>query len=916
MVAVLGIIGALVYYTNTSNLFGTQAATTIVGTTATTSLSSLNDGLVGHWTFNGDTISGTTVSDVSGNGNNGTLSNGPVPMTGQVGQGMKFDGVDDYISSPHSSSYNFAYNQNFSIGLWVKIPANQTDVTSISNIILQKWPNTGGYPYAIRVINQTHGTTADRGKLIFARYDGTNNPSIKSRYPLNDNAWHRVDFLKRGSILELYVDGILESTVTDTTIGNTTNSDPLYFGVETANTYRLNGSLDDVRIYNRALSADEVYRLYQLGKGTKIATTLTNSDAVDNSLVGHWRLDEGSGTTALDSSGNGNTGTLTNSPTWTTGRLGGGVSFDGSSKYITMGSSAVLSPASELTLGVWVYPTSNNTYDPILVRWNGPADKRSYALDIYNGTLRFHLANDCLVGSIVTLTDVSTITLNTWTYVSATFDGTTMKLYRNGDPVASAGSAGICVSNATTELGGDTISPGYFRGSLDEARIYDRALSQKEIVDLYRKTVPTGLENGLVGHWTFDGPDISGTTAYDRSGIGSNATLVNGAKVTPGKLGQDIYLDGTNDYLSVANHSAQHFGTGDFTYSFWVNFDQTQTGVLFSNGTYVDGIMFYRYDNGTTYLWIANANGQSSAWNPPTNTWQHVVLRRESGTVYMYADGVQKFTLGLPGNVTDVSASGMRIGYGFAGSANVVLDGKIDDFRMYNRALSVEEIQDLYHKGQGVNMDGFACGKAQVHDVDYNYYDTIQIGTQCWMKQNMRVGTRISGATNQTNNSTIEKWCYSNTDSNCTSNDPNVPDGGLYQWNEAMQYSTTPGAQGICPSGWHIPTHDEFTTLERSLCTSGTCSTDFPYDTTTTGYRGTTEGTKLQPGGTSGLNFNLAGNGFSGSFFNRGSFGNFWSSSESGAVAWYRVVDSASAQVYRTTNFKSYGFSVRCLKDS
>ena len=55
----------------------------------------------------------------------------------------------------------------------------------------------------------------------------------------------------------------------------------------------------------------------------------------------------------------------------------------------------------------------------------------------------------------------------------------------------------------------------------------------------------------------------------------------------------------------------------------------------------------------------------------------------------------------------------------------------------------------------------------------------------------------------------------------------------LYQWNEAMQYSSTPGAQGICPAGWHIPTHDQFTTLERSVCTSGSCATDFPYDITT-----------------------------------------------------------------------------------
>jgi uncharacterized protein (TIGR02145 family) len=183
------------------------------------------------------------------------------------------------------------------------------------------------------------------------------------------------------------------------------------------------------------------------------------------------------------------------------------------------------------------------------------------------------------------------------------------------------------------------------------------------------------------------------------------------------------------------------------------------------------------------------------------------------------------------------------------------------------------------------------------------------------MKQSLRTGTRINVATAQTNNSTIEKYCYSDTAGNCTSNNPNQPDGGLYQWNEAMQYSTTPGARGICPSGWHIPTHDQLTTMERNICTSGSCATDFPYDTSTTGYRGTNEGTKLKPNGTSALEVNLAGYSLGGSFVSRGTLGVLWSSSESGAYAWCRYVASGSAQVGRSADGKSSGFSVRCLKD-
>ncbi len=212
-------------------------------------------------------------------------------------------------------------------------------------------------------------------------------------------------------------------------------------------------------------------------------------------------------------------------------------------------------------------------------------------------------------------------------------------------------------------------------------------------------------------------------------------------------------------------------------------------------------------------------------------------------------------------------------------------------------------------------LPSFTCGVSTVQDADANVYNTVQIGTQCWMKQNMRVGTRINGATTQTNNATIEKWCYSNSDANCTSDNPNEPDGGLYQWNEAMQYSTTPGAQGICPAGWHIPTHDEFTTLERAVCTSGTCATDFPYDTTTTGFRGTNEGIKLMPNGTSGFEANFAGYALSGVFDWRAELSTLWTSSESSTNAWGRILDEFEDNIQRNTSSKSRGYSVRCLKD-
>lgn len=85
--------------------------------------------------------------------------------------------------------------------------------------------------------------------------------------------------------------------------------------------------------------------------------------------------------------------------------------------------------------------------------------------------------------------------------------------------------------------------------------------------------------------------------------------------------------------------------------------------------------------------------------------------------------------------------------------------------------------------------------------------ETVTIGTQTWMKNNLNVGTMIPAAQQQANNGVIEKWCYNNTELNCTLY------GGWYQWNELMAYQTAAGSKGICPEGFHVPTVEEFYVL-------------------------------------------------------------------------------------------------------
>jgi uncharacterized protein (TIGR02145 family) len=183
------------------------------------------------------------------------------------------------------------------------------------------------------------------------------------------------------------------------------------------------------------------------------------------------------------------------------------------------------------------------------------------------------------------------------------------------------------------------------------------------------------------------------------------------------------------------------------------------------------------------------------------------------------------------------------------------------------------------------------------------FYHTVKIGDQCWMAENLDVGTMVTGVTEQTDNDTTEKYCYNNDPLNCALY------GGLYQWNEAMQYVTTEGAQGICPAGWHVPTWPEFETLALAVA-------DEQNALKAVG-QGTGGGAGTNSSGFSAL---LAGGrNPSGSFSGPGDFTRFWSSSVlGGRLGWARLtLDSYGGNILSFPNTSSTveGYSVRCLAD-
>ncbi len=199
------------------------------------------------------------------------------------------------------------------------------------------------------------------------------------------------------------------------------------------------------------------------------------------------------------------------------------------------------------------------------------------------------------------------------------------------------------------------------------------------------------------------------------------------------------------------------------------------------------------------------------------------------------------------------------------------------------------------------------CGDILTDPRDGQKYNTVKIGEQCWMAENLNIGTRIDGIIDQTNNGIIEKYCYNNDENNCDQL------GGLYQWNEMMQYSTIQGQQGICPEGWHLATDSEWFIMENHVDPTVT-------DPNYQGWRGVDCGEKLLHGGSSGFEALLAGK----RVWNTGNFATldikafFWTSTinpYNTIHIWYRTLETHNPQAYRNGCVKPYGLAVRCIKD-
>jgi hypothetical protein len=192
-------------------------------------------------------------------------------------------------------------------------------------------------------------------------------------------------------------------------------------------------------------------------------------------LVAAYGFNEGSGTTANDASGNRHNGTLQGGALWTTfGKYGKAISFNGTNALVGIPNSSLLQLRTGMTLEAWVNPSR------VTGIWRDV---------IYKGNDNYYLEADSTSSKPATrgaigepLFGTGKLTTNTWTHLAGTYDGATLRLYVNGVQVSSRAQTGqIAISTNPLEIGGDSVYGQYFPGSIDEVRVYNRALNAAEV---------------------------------------------------------------------------------------------------------------------------------------------------------------------------------------------------------------------------------------------------------------------------------------------------------------------------------------------------------------------------------------------------------------------------------------------------
>jgi len=635
-------------------------------------------------------------SDASGN-YDGNSTDVDFNAPGHIDYAANFNGSSSYVEIEDSTSLRLL--GSYSISCWVKF----NNVSSgLQRIIVKDNSNDYSGGYALY---------ANNSQVEIVHSNGSYNGFAVSGQFAVGNWYHLVvTFNSSNNNLSLYNNTTLIGSTT--TSGSLTASvDNLFFGTygeTTPGGQYLNGSLDQVRIFNKALSSSEVTTLYGETSCEYTCTTDTNGfpASASSNLVAYYKLDND----ATDETGSYN-GTATD-VTYDGGRYGSSAVFNGSSSYIDLGNNSS-NNSNVISVSCWLKTTATTG----CIYSNGGLDGGSVGLAIIitaSGFLRFGANNTLDVTGTTAIND------GNWHHVAFSYNNGNLNLYLDGNttPEMTGTSTGFTTANRNFIIGREArTATKYFAGQIDQVRFYTKVISSTEASSLYEdehqcyitvdSTDPFG-DSSNIALYEFENNANDSTGSYN--GTASNVTYS-----TDSIIG--TYAASFNGSSSVINTSYTPTVANLRTVSLWFKTNTTTFAVMQSVGPYGGG-------SGYTWEWIYiladgritggyGANNGGAVYQKATtesfndDNWHHLALTLNGvygtgSSVKLYIDGVEPSTTTDTTWNTSISTIQGTFTLGalkeYSGP-NFYYTGKLDQVRIFDRELNGDEVWKLYAEG-------------------------------------------------------------------------------------------------------------------------------------------------------------------------------------------------------------------------
>jgi len=619
------------------------------------------DTFVGHWKL--DETSGATAVDSSTYGNDGTFTRSPTlgvagAYPGEVATAVDFDGSNDHVTLGNLDVTGY----QITLAAWI----NADSFSGSASRIVAKANGSGLSNNYWSLTTYSSGGSNFLG-ILFKTDSGGTIFIPSSTEALEIGEWTHVAAVYNGSTIKLYKNGVeiySTSVAGDITSGPTI---PVWIAGSPSNEKYFDGQIDDVRIYSRSLSAEEIAELY--------------------GLMGHWKMNEGTGTTAADSMAFGNDATLSGA-TWITDCTSKNVlAFDGVSD--TAATNAAFDPPGIGAVAFWMQASGTPTVRERIFGVNGNWEVRLET----TGKISFDLGASPYAGNEPFATDVID-DQDRWYHIVAAFNESddSYEVYVNGELQAS----GISPVDLVTQTAGilsfgtRTGSSENWKGSLRDFRVYNRWLSNDEISDL----------SGIIAHWNLE--ETVGTVAVDSGVAGNDASYV-GAPVLGvdgpflAKTGLAVELDGAS--TSVATGKSLLNNLTEFSLAVWIRPDSVtpNISILGQNGLIELGISS---QTNQIEFWTNAGGSVAASGYLSLGKWAHVAAVGDSVSVRLYVNGAEVAAGRSSTANYGSNRAFFKIGEGVLAPSGDYFSGRVDDVRVYSRVMCLEEVRALYKGGR------------------------------------------------------------------------------------------------------------------------------------------------------------------------------------------------------------------------